>query len=291
MKKLIKVTLLIFLLVTIFSFAGCNVIIVTDKDSSLEYVIQHNEIIVKAYKDIPTKKELYIPNEINGIPIKRLEKLAIANTEELQVINIGANILEIEPWALSNNRKLQAINVAEDNPNYCSVDGVLYTKDKKTLITYPNAKFGLTEKYNVAVAEFTIPEGVEEIAPHAFYKVYNLKYIYFPSTLKKVGDSAFCETRNLEEANFSEGLITIEKDAFLRSFGIKKITLPSTIKTIEEFAFFDVPDIQKFSIKAKKSSVTLGKKWEPSRDGKKITEWEDKKTKEKGKFVIEWING
>ena len=29
---------------------------------------------------------------------------------------------------------LENIIVDENNPNYCSIDGVLYTKDKKTLL-------------------------------------------------------------------------------------------------------------------------------------------------------------
>ena len=45
---------------------------------------------------------------------------------------------------------LEAINVEEGNPNYSSIDGVLYNKDKTTLIKAPDCLTGV----------FTIPEGV-----------------------------------------------------------------------------------------------------------------------------------
>ncbi len=54
---------------------------------------------------------------------------------------------------------MTSINVAEDNLNYASIDGVLYSKDKKTLIMYPKGKTG----------SFTIPNGVTSIGDEDDY--------------------------------------------------------------------------------------------------------------------------
>lgn len=54
---------------------------------------------------------------------------------------------------------LQSINVAEDNPKFTSVDGVLFTKSLYTLIAYPAAN-GWTE--------YTIPDETKMIAYWAF---------------------------------------------------------------------------------------------------------------------------
>lgn len=54
---------------------------------------------------------------------------------------------------------LESITVAEDNPEFRSVDGVLFTKSGKVLVCYPRSRRG--EKY-------TIPEGCEFVARNAF---------------------------------------------------------------------------------------------------------------------------
>ena len=53
---------------------------------------------------------------------------------------------------------LTSINVAEDNLNYASIVGVLYSKDKKTLIMCPDGKTG----------SITIPNSVTSIGDKAF---------------------------------------------------------------------------------------------------------------------------
>ncbi len=63
---------------------------------------------------------------------------------------------------------LEKIIVAENNPVLKSVDGVLYSKDGKELISYPAAKSGST---------YTIPGEVEKIWPGAFVGCENLEEI------------------------------------------------------------------------------------------------------------------
>ena len=72
--------------------------------------------------------------------------------------------------------------VAESNPNYTAVDGILYSKDRKTLESYPHGKPGEI---------FVCPSGVEKVRSCAFSGNQNLKHIYFQEGLKGVGDNAF----------------------------------------------------------------------------------------------------
>ena len=53
-----------------------------------------------------------------------------------------------------NALKLNAIVVDPDNKDYTSIDGVLLTKDKKMLISYPTTK---------SETKYVIPDGVEKI--------------------------------------------------------------------------------------------------------------------------------
>ena len=54
---------------------------------------------------------------------------------------------------------LPKISVVANNPYYTSIDGVLFTKDKKTMVRYPAGKKGDT---------YEVPSGVVTITEHAF---------------------------------------------------------------------------------------------------------------------------
>jgi hypothetical protein len=55
---------------------------------------------------------------------------------------------------------LKEISVAEDNESYVAQGGILFTKDMKTLVSYPSAKPGET---------YIIPDGVTSIGDSAFF--------------------------------------------------------------------------------------------------------------------------
>ena len=80
---------------------------------------------------------------------------------------------------------LKTIEVNEHNPYYCSVDGILFSKDMKTLIRYPERHDG--EKY-------TVPNGVEVIAKDAFSNCAYLRNVALPDTVTYIGDEAFAYT-------------------------------------------------------------------------------------------------
>ena len=76
---------------------------------------------------------------------------------------------------------LEEINVDSNNPHWKSVDGVLYTKDMKTLHTFPSGK---------RCAEFNVPEGVTTIYSNAFSLPAYLRIIHIPSSVEKIGAEA-----------------------------------------------------------------------------------------------------
>ena len=71
-----------------------------------------------------------------------------------------------------------------DSDNCISVDGVLFSKDQKILLRFPNAKNGSEETYE-------IPEGTEVVSTRAFEnsRIYNR--ITLPSSLKLIENEAF----------------------------------------------------------------------------------------------------
>ena len=83
---------------------------------------------------------------------------------------------------------------------------------------------------------FTADNDINEIPKAAFELTVGLKKIEIPSSVKKIGDSAF-ELSAVSEIKFNEGLETIGNLAFKTWGSFEKITLPSTVKSIGEQCF------------------------------------------------------
>jgi hypothetical protein len=114
-------------------------------------------------------------------------------------ITIPANITSIGDSPFNSCKNLTSIVVDADNPNYSSEGGILYNKDKTTLLDYPSAKGNVTIKESVTcissfvfsdnsnITSITIPSGVIEIGSHVFSGCPNIPSITIPSTVMTLG--------------------------------------------------------------------------------------------------------
>jgi len=105
----------------------------------------------------------------------------------LTAINLPAGIIAVSDLDFSNCRSLEAINVAEDNPVYRSVDGVVYTKDGSTLLFCTRAYAG----------ELNIPEGVTHIRKEACQRCDRITSVTIPESMVSIGDCAFYMTEGI----------------------------------------------------------------------------------------------
>ena len=83
---------------------------------------------------------------------------------------------------------LESFYVDEDNPNYTSRDGVIYSKDLSTIYFYPRGRID---------ASYIVPQGVTEISDHAFFGCKHLSSVTLPVTVKKIGAWAFTDCSSL----------------------------------------------------------------------------------------------
>lgn len=111
---------------------------------------------------------------------------------------VDSVIIESDVATLSNSDFYEmyantAFSVSADNNEYCSVDGVIFTKDMKTLIAYPAGKTDTS---------YQIPEGVTTIAENAFTNT-NLVSITVPTSVISVESNAFSERDTLASVYFN----------------------------------------------------------------------------------------
>ena len=76
-------------------------------------------------------------NPDSSKPVTAISDFTVASDEYVQFINIGKDVQYIADSAFYSCKQLRAVFVDEENPFYCDVDGVLYTKDMKTLVLHP----------------------------------------------------------------------------------------------------------------------------------------------------------
>lgn len=176
-----------------------------------------------------------------------VSKFAFEDTKVAEII-LPSTVETISDVAFHETPDLQKVVVNEDNPTYCSVDGCLYSKDKKRFICCPNR----TEPLHIA-------EGCEIISSYAFFQR-KVGKIVFPKTLKRFEHSALCNCYidadelvipdiELEDGEWFnattlppvvqvKGKKTLVDGAFAYStFG--SMRLPNTLTEIGDWAFYN----------------------------------------------------
>ncbi|MEI6579944.1 MAG: leucine-rich repeat domain-containing protein, partial [Eubacteriales bacterium] len=216
-------------------------------------------------------------------PVIEILNYSVSNSENLKEVFIGLKVKAIQPWAFSNCINLNKIVVDKENPNFTSLNGVLYSKDMKTLLLYPN-KCGyqylkdasgnpvLDKTSEEPVPDktsgyFTVPAGVTVIGENAFYKCDKLLGITFTIDVKEIHEKAFFKCKGLTKLELQEGLVTIGVDAFSFCDNLTgDVTIPASCKKIEKYGFFSNSSVIKnIFIKASKDSIELGENWLPNK--------------------------
>ena len=165
------------------AFAACYVLASVSIPDGVE-VINH-----RAFSLCMAIKSIVLPDSV-----KKIGNSAFYQCDSLESLTIGKGVETIGNNAFAYGKSLGEIKVAEGNKAFVDVDGVLYTKDKKTLIRYPAAKAG---------SAVTIPEGVEVLGYGAFHSCVALKEISIPLSVTEISSHAFFGCKSIEKVNYS----------------------------------------------------------------------------------------
>lgn len=156
--------------------------------------------------DIPRNYEINVADSVTHIA-----NSAFVRCENLKNITVPKNITSIGRGAFWT-ASLESISVSAENENYSSLDGVLYNKDKTTLLIYPLQKSNTT---------FVTPETVEYIEGYAFDENEALLNLTLPG-VKKLSWCSLSYT-NITDITFSSDLEEIDEYAFYGCEALKNV--------------------------------------------------------------------
>ncbi|MBR6029344.1 MAG: leucine-rich repeat protein [Clostridia bacterium] len=145
--------------------------------SGFEYLEVDGKAVITGYSG--EAADLTIPETLDGLPVAAVRDLGIQS--DVGTITIPDSVA-LEDGAISFCSALREIRVSENHPSLRLIDGVLFSKDAKTLLCYPSEFPGEI---------YTVPEGTEAIGAGAFWDCPFLREVVLPEGLKVIGTDAF----------------------------------------------------------------------------------------------------
>lgn len=123
---------------------------------------------------------------------KNLESLtfaAFSGCKSLKTITLPKTLVNSGANSFAGCTSLTEVLVEQGNENYISENGILYTKDKTRLVTYP---IGKTDK------EFDVPSSVTVLGWASFADSENLEKIVVPNTVTELDEAVFQDCKKLK---------------------------------------------------------------------------------------------
>ncbi len=213
-----------------------------------------------------------IPAQIDGMSVTRILTRAFLDCKGLTSITIPNSITRIDDYTFQDCTGLTSIKVDKDNPNYSSLDGNLFNKDKTELKRYAIGKtdthytipdsvtsIGSEAFQNCTeITSVTIPDSVTVIGSMAFTYCSNLTNITIPSSVTNIGYYAFACCTNLTNIAIPGSVTDIGIYAFSGCTGLTNVTLPNSVTSIGSGVFSNCTDLTSITIPSSVTSINNG---------------------------------
>jgi hypothetical protein len=178
-----------------------------------------------------THDDAFHPNVNNIILNEGTEKIArnvFYKCNNLKKMYFPSTINNLEPEFDEHTLFTEYI-VSEENQTYCSIDGIIYSKNMEILVRYPPRK---------SIDNFIIPDGVKEIKENACNNSCNItNSIIIPDSVIKIGEYAFPYIWYVKNIRLSNNITKIENSTFNNCQALETINLPNSITSIGKEAF------------------------------------------------------
>lgn len=233
--------------------------------------------------------EIKIPDSVTTVGMYAFEDCV-----NLETVDIGKGAV-IENFAFQGCSSLEKILVSSENENYTSVDGVLFNKDKTTLVRFPSYWIDTNNCYgeeNGVSTDYTLPDSVTSINYDAFEGKIHVKNFYtvknsaftaedgilfnkdktalvrypiadkrieytVPGSVISIDPYAFSYSENLISVSLPQELKTISDSLFLNCENLKSAEIPNTVEDIQKHAFSGCISLEKIKLPFSLKSINI----------------------------------
>ena len=179
---------------------------------------------------------LIIPPIIDGHKITRMVGTLFKDCHGMTKLVLPEHLQGVDAmfgWGCSS---LGSIEISKSNPKYTSENGVLYTKDRRTLIRYPPARSEVlllpttrrigSDAFNLCdrIRKMRLPEGVEVVNWYGFSGMRQLETVEFPKSLQDIGNYTFVYCSKLTKIVFNGDAPRKGGELFGRASGDRRVS-------------------------------------------------------------------
>lgn len=241
MKKCVSIMLAVILPVTLLSMGTFTVTAGYEEKLFGDYtynVIEEEISIVDV--DTAVSGDVVIPSSIEGLPVTSIGDRAFDKCDQMVTLKIPSGVTAIGEAAFEECTGLTKFIVGATSKAYCARDGVLFNKDRTTLVCYPAGKTDTA---------YAVPDGVTSVDTAAFGWASYLESVTVADGVKKLSERAFAACSALRRVTFGVGLTEIGVEAFADCTALEAVTIPNSVTSVGRAAFSEC---------GKLSEVTFG---------------------------------
>ena len=197
-----------------------------------------------AFYDCKFLTRVTIPDSVTSIG-----DCAFSLCDSLTSITIPDSVEQIGTNPFTVCSALKSISVSPEHPYFATIDGVLFRKADKALISYPAG---------ISSSTYTIPQGITAIGDSAFYYCDSLTSVSIPDSVTSIGDNAFYFCESLTSVTIPDSVTAIGDSAFSYCDSLTSVSIPDSVTTIGNWAFSECDSLTNVTIP---DSVTTIGNW------------------------------
>lgn len=195
--------------------------------------------------------------------VQDISFMSFCGCNKITHVNIPSSVINVLSSGYPSfavNKSLISFSVDPDNKMYTSIDGVVYSKNLKTLVLFPG---GRTGSYNVldsvetiyafafyfsSLEKVTLPNTLYEIMIAAF-SYSNIRTINVPDSVEVIGQSILNNCYNLESVVIGDGVSEVSGSLFggtdpelMKNF--KSISFGKNLRYYDSSELLDFPTLE-----------------------------------------------
>lgn len=243
----------------------------------------------KAFADCTRLTEVILPDSITSIgteaflgcvdlinldlpeSLTSIGSRAFKSCDSLTNITLPRNVSSLGTIPFMFCNALRSIQVDALNPNFQSLDGVLFEAGFNTLVCFPPGR--QDSEYTIppettqigrgafyfceGLSKVILPEGLLSIENWSFKGCSDLVEAVIPNSVTQIGTGAYHFCYALEHVVLPEGLTSIERELFSTCTNLSSIFIPKGITSIDNFAFRSCNELVSISFAGNAPSISF----------------------------------